>query len=139
HMDEMFKTWHESKCKDKIRWLDYVNDDDLSPLYSGASAFAYPSIVEGFGLPILEAMSVGCPVLTSNCSSMPEAAGDAALYVDPFDIDSICDGLLKITNDSDLRSRLSRSGKDRVALFTWERTAKEMIKVYKKASDMRRS
>lgn len=139
HMEEMFETWNKSKCKDKIRWLDYVNDGDLSPLYSGAMAFVYPSIVEGFGLPILEAMSVGCPVLTSDCSSMPEVAGDAALYVDPFDIDSISDGLLKIANDSDLRTRLSRSGKERVALFTWENTAENMIQVYGRASEMRRS
>ncbi len=86
-MDEIFRTWRSVKCKDRIRWLDYVTDTDLARLYSGAKFFVFPSVMEGFGLPILEAMSVGCPVLTSNVSSMPEVAGEAALYIDPYDID----------------------------------------------------
>ena len=134
-MEEMLKTWNTVKCRDRIRRIDYVADDDLSALYSGASFFVYPSLVEGFGLPILEAMSVGCPVLTSNVSSMPEVAGDAVLYVDPYDIDSIADGLHRLASDSDLRQKLTLSGYERVRIFTWEKTAAEMIAIYERAHE----
>lgn len=139
HMSQFNEAFNFLSCRDSVRILDYVQDRDLAALYSGARLFVFASLKEGFGLPILEAMSVGCPVLTSNCSSMPEVAGDAALYVDPFDIDSISNGLLKIANDSELRSRLSRSGKERVAEFTWEKTAEKMIQIYRRAYEMRRS
>jgi glycosyltransferase involved in cell wall biosynthesis len=137
HTDNIFATWRGLPCRDRIRWLDYVDDTDLAALYSGAAFFAYPSLLEGFGLPILEAMSVGCPVLTSGVSSMPEVAGDAALYIEPFDIDSIACGLRRLADDTALRLNLATLGRQRVELFTWERAASEMIEIYGHACDLR--
>ncbi len=133
HFSELEALWNSLDSRSRIRWLDYVPGNDLSALYSGAAFFVYPSLVEGFGLPILEAMSVGCPVLTSNVSSMPEVAGEAALYVDPFDVDSIADGLVRLASDSTLRHGLSRDGRERVKLFTWDKMAERMLWVYQKA------
>ena len=132
-MEEIFETWNSVACKNKIKWLNFVSDSDLAALYSGAAFFAYPSMIEGFGLPILEAMSVGCPVLTSNISSMPEVGGDAALYVDPFNLESIADGLLKLAYDSKLRGELSAKGEQRIKIFTWDKFAHELINVYERA------
>jgi glycosyltransferase involved in cell wall biosynthesis len=133
HMDEMQRTFGRLKSRRRIRMIDYVPDDDLGALYAGASFFVYPSLLEGFGLPILEAMSVGCPVLTSNVSSMPEVAGEAALYVDPYDLDSLTSGLQRMASDTALRRRLSKAGYERTQLFTWEKTAEGMIDVYRRA------
>jgi glycosyltransferase involved in cell wall biosynthesis len=130
HMEEMFQTWRDIKCRDQIKWLYFVSDEELTSLYSGAAFFVYPSLVEGFGLPILEAMSVGCPVLTSNVSSMPEAAGDAAVYVDPYDIASISDGMMQLAGNSYLREQMSILGYERIKQFTWENVAHEMSKIY---------
>ena len=135
--DGIYDTWRSSKCADRIVWTDYVDNEDIAPLYSGAAFFAYPSLKEGFGLPVLEAMSVGCPVLTSNTSAMPEAAGDAALYVDPNDVDSIAEGLAAMAGDTDLRKRLSDLGFGQAALFDWDKSAKAMLDIYKKASELR--
>jgi glycosyltransferase involved in cell wall biosynthesis len=133
YMEQYQRAYDALSCQDRVRWLNYVSDTDLAALYRGATFFAYPSLLEGFGLPILEAMSVGCPVLTSGVSSMPEVAGDAAVYVDPADIDSIADGLLRMAGDTDLRKQLAILGRERVRIFTWERTAQEMVKIYEQA------
>jgi glycosyltransferase involved in cell wall biosynthesis len=136
HMEEMTKTWQSVACKGQIRWLDYIKDDELSALYGGATFLAFPSLLEGFGLPILEAMSVGCPVLTSNVSSMPEVGGNAALYVDPYDIDAMAHGLVTLAVDSALRGRLTDAGFERVKVFTWEKTARQMIEAYGRAYEI---
>ena len=133
--DEIYDTWRSSKCADRVLWPGYVDDDDIAPLYSGAAFFAYPSLKEGFGLPLLEAMSVGCPVLTSNISAMPEAAGEAARYVDPHDVDSIADGLITLAGDTKLRDEFSRLGRIRAGLFDWDKSAEAMIDVYMMASE----
>jgi glycosyltransferase involved in cell wall biosynthesis len=138
HMEEMLHTWQSLPCKNQVRWLDYVKDNELSALYGGAAFMVFPSLLEGFGLPILEAMSAGCPVLTSNISSMPEAGGAAALYVDPYDINSIANGLVKLAGDSELRCKLSQMGYDRAASFTWENTARTMIEAFGKAYEVSR-
>jgi glycosyltransferase involved in cell wall biosynthesis len=136
HMEEMFQTWRDIKCRDQIKWLYFVREEELAALYSGAAFFVYPSLVEGFGLPILEAMSVGCPVLTSKISSMPEAAGDAAIYVDPYDIPSISDGLQQLAGNSYLREQMSALGYERIKQFTWENVAHEMAKIYTYAREV---
>jgi glycosyltransferase involved in cell wall biosynthesis len=136
YMEQFHSAYESLLCKWRIKWLRYVPDSDLAALYSAAALLVYPSLLEGFGLPILEAMSVGCPVLTSNLSSMPEVTGEAALLIDPFEIDSIADGMKKLAMNSSLRENLSRLGRDRVRLFTWENTARQMIDVYKRASEM---
>jgi glycosyltransferase involved in cell wall biosynthesis len=110
-----------------IRILGAVTDAELRDLYAGASVFAYPSLAEGFGLPVLEAMAVGAPVLTSNRSSLFEVAGDAAELVDPFDVDSITTGLSALLVDETRRADLAAKGRLRAAEFTWERTARETL------------
>jgi glycosyltransferase involved in cell wall biosynthesis len=113
-----------------IRILGNVVLEDLPALYSGAGALVYPSLYEGFGLPILEAMACGCPVITSNTSSMAEVAGNAALLVDPTDIESIKLGIEKVMRGA---KSLSDKGYKRVLEFSWKKTAEETLKVYEEA------
>ncbi len=122
----------ESKIKDTqgVKMVGYVDTRDLVALYSGASALLYPSLYEGFGLPILEAMATGCPVVTSNLSSMPEVAGKAAVLVNPKDIVSISEGIrTAIRRASDLKQK----GFKRIKIFSWEETARETLKVYEES------
>ncbi len=135
YFDKLRAEWNSLECKDRIRRLNYVTDEDLAALYGGAVFLAYPSLFEGFGLPILEAMSAGCPVLTSDTSSIPEVAGAAALLVNPLDIDSIADGLKRLAGDSDLRERLKNAGRLRASTFTWGKMADDMMNVYSRAYD----
>jgi len=107
-----------------------VNDDILSHLYKKAIVFVFPSLYEGFGIPILEAFSCGCPVITSNTSSLPEVAGDAAIYFDPTNKLSISSSIQKVIYDSNLRNQLIYKGYQRVKEFTWEKTAEKTKKIY---------
>jgi len=113
----------------KAKLLGRVDDSELRALYAGASAFAYPSLYEGFGLPPLEAMAAGAPVLTSNISSLPEVVGDAALTVDPYDVAAIRDGLAALLSDPTLAADLRRRGRLRAAGFDWARTARETLRL----------
>lgn len=106
-----------------VMHLPSVSGGDLACLYSGARGLLYPSLYEGFGLPILEAMASGCPVLTSNCTSMPEVAGDAAILVDPLSVHSIADGIRLLANENCARD-LREKGFQRHRRFSWERTAR---------------
>lgn len=110
-----------------VSYLGHVSSSDLAALYSGAECLIYPSLYEGFGLPILEAFASGCPVVTSNLSSMPEVAGDAAILVDPYDVSSITDGVKKA-----LRGKigLSNKGLKRIEKFSWKKAATETLSVY---------
>jgi len=110
-----------------VRVLGYVEDADLPALYGGAVALAFPSLYEGFGLPALEAMGCGTPVLASNSSSLPEVVGDAGLLVDPLDIDAIADALSRLASDEPLRRELGERGRARAASSTWERAARETL------------
>jgi len=114
----------------RVVFTGYVPDDDVRALYSGACFLAFPSLYEGFGLPILEAMACGTPVLTSNCSSMPEAAGDAALLVDPLDEWDLYQGMERMVLDEELRGELRRRGLQRAKRFSWEKTAAQTLRVY---------
>jgi glycosyltransferase involved in cell wall biosynthesis len=114
----------------RLKMLDFVPDDDLPALYSGAEALIYPSVLEGFGLPVLEAMRCGTPVLTSSTSSLPEVAGDAALLVNPHDIEEIMVGMQRLADDSTLRADLVARGLRQAAQFTFRRTAEETLRVY---------
>jgi glycosyltransferase involved in cell wall biosynthesis len=109
----------------RARHLTNVDDDSLVRLLAGAAAFLYPSLYEGFGLPVLEAMAVGTPVLTSNLTSLPEVAGDAALLVDPYDTDAIAAAITRLLADEALRDDLTRRGADRVACFSWDTAAEQ--------------
>ena len=111
----------------RVRHLGYVPDDDLPSLYGNAVAFVFPSLEEGFGLPVLEAMACGGPVVTSSRSSLPEVAGEAALLVDPYSTNDISDAIARLLAEPDLRERLRRCGFARAAQFTWEKTAWETL------------
>lgn len=116
-------------------FLGYVPDDDVAPLLAGADMYVYPSAYEGFGLPLLEAMAAGVPIVASGTSSLPEVGGDAALYVDPDDPDSIATGLLRVERDRDLRSALIAAAPHQLARFDWDRAAEETRAVYVQAID----
>lgn len=108
------------KARARIRFTGYVDRDDLRRLYAGACAFVYPSLYEGFGLPALEAMISGCPVVTSKTSSLPEVCGEAAAYVDPFERDSIRKGIEQVIGDASLRAKLAQAGRERAQVFSFE-------------------
>lgn len=115
---------------DAVHWLGYVPDADLPALYSLATVFAFPSLYEGFGLPVIEAMACGTPVLTSQDTALAEVAGEAALLIDPLEVEAIAAGLMRLLNDSELRAELQGHGLCRAAEFSWERAAAETVKVY---------
>ncbi|MFZ3048095.1 MAG: glycosyltransferase family 1 protein, partial [Desulfatirhabdiaceae bacterium] len=108
----------------------YVDDETLACLYSGASAFVYPSLYEGFGLPILEAMACGCPVICSNVASMPEVAGNAAIQIDPQDPDDLAKAIDRVIADNNLRFRLRELGFSRAGEFTWRKAAESTRAVF---------
>jgi glycosyltransferase involved in cell wall biosynthesis len=115
-----------------VRLTGYVPDEELAALYHGCEVFCYPSLYEGFGLPVLEAMHSGAPVITSNVSSLPEVAGDAAVLVDPRSVDAIRDALARLLADPHERGRLREAGRARAAMFSWERTATELRDVLRR-------
>lgn len=114
---------------ERVKFLDYVPYEDLPGIISGAIALVFPSLWEGFGLPILEAMGCGTPVITSNLASMPEVAGDAAILVDPYNTDEIADAMRAIADDTALQTKLSELGLARAKLFSWEKTGKATVEV----------
>lgn len=120
--------------EDLVIITGYLNDQQLAPLYSGATAFLYPSVFEGFGLPVLEAMQCGCPVITSNSTSIPEVAGEACILVDPLDVESIASSMSMVHNNPRLRAELSSKGIIQASTFSWERCARIVADVYQKAA-----
>ena len=132
-----FKGWENEeivsliqKLKSDVLYLGYVPDNELGKFYNLASLFVYPSFYEGFGLPPLEAMACGCPVIVSNVASLPEVCGEAVFYVDPNDIGCITQGMNRVLNDETLRKSLIMKGLERSKLFSWEKSAKEHLKVF---------
>lgn len=123
-----YNSFHEVRG---VNFIGHVPTSDLPMLYSGAEVLIYPSLYEGFGLPILEAMSCGCPVVTSNISSMPEVAGDAAVLVDPYDVSSIAEGIKKALKG---KVGLVKRGYAQTKKFSWEKTAKMTLEVYNGAN-----
>ena len=119
-----------TKHRSRLIFTGYVAEEDLPALYSGAVAFVFPSLYEGFGLPALEAMACGTPVITSNTTSLPEVAGDAAFLVDPTDPDELCEAMSIILSDRSLREELKAKGLMRAAEFSWKRCAEQTAEVY---------
>jgi alpha-1,3-rhamnosyl/mannosyltransferase len=115
---------------DRVRLLGFVDEADLPALYRNAALFAFPSLYEGFGLPVLEAMACGVPVVCSNGSSLPEVAGDAALLVDPLDADGLAEAMARVLEDADLRREMVARGEEQAARFTWERAARQLVGVF---------
>lgn len=112
-----------------VKFLDFVPNEDLPSLYKYAQCYVLPSLYEGFGLPVLEAMQYGCPVITSNISSLPEAGGDAALYVDPKDAADIAAKIKKVVDNKDVRENMVKKGYAHLKKFSWEKAAEETLKV----------
>ena len=115
-----------------IYFAGFIDDNDLAAIYSGALGFIFPSLYEGFGLPLLEAMQCGCPVISSNTSSMPEVVGDAGFLVSPTDCDTLCMAIYQLYQDAALRTDRSRKSIERASLFSWEKTLSETIDIYHK-------
>uniref|UniRef100_A0A7C3APX5 Glycosyltransferase family 1 protein n=2 Tax=Thermorudis TaxID=1649508 RepID=A0A7C3APX5_9BACT len=129
----IFQLVQKLDLTDQVRFAGYVNPDELALWYSAATVFVYPSLYEGFGLPVLEAMACGVPVITSSVSSLPEVAGDAAILVDPRDTDSLARALRELAGSPRLRAQLAAAGLERSRGFSWERTASETLEVYRRA------
>jgi glycosyltransferase involved in cell wall biosynthesis len=121
---------HGLKLHKYVRFLGFVPIETLAVLYRLADAFVFPSLYEGFGLPPLEAMASGAPVITSNVSSLPEVVGDAALLVDPYDPESIADGMRQVLTDADLRATLRARGLVRVQQYSWQRSIEQVHQIY---------
>lgn len=129
HFEEILNAPKKYNVEDRVKFLDSVSDEDLPGFYKNALCFCLPSLYEGFGLPILEAMQYGCPVATSNVSSLPEAGGDAVVYFDPENVEDITKALHSLVNDEELRNKLVKKGYEQIKKFSWEKTARETLKV----------
>ncbi|MPZ22991.1 MAG: glycosyltransferase [Dehalococcoidia bacterium] len=126
--------WGVEARPDGARYLGYVPDEDLPALYSGCDVFAFPSLYEGFGLPLLEAMACGAPVVATSSSAIPEVAGDAALLVTPGSPPSLADGLRQVLEDEEARRGMIERGLSRAACFSWRETATKTLEVYREAA-----
>jgi glycosyltransferase involved in cell wall biosynthesis len=121
---------HQHQLHKYVRFLGYLPEETLAVMYRLAGVFVFPSLYEGFGLPPLEAMASGTPVVTSNLSSLPEVAGDAAVLVDPYDPTAIADGIYRVLTDEALRRELRRKGLARAAQFSWEQSVQRVREIY---------
>lgn len=132
--DEIRRRIESSAARERISVLGYVSPEDLASWYARAAIFAFPSLDEGFGMPLLEAMAAGAPVVTSNCSALPEVAGDAALLVDPRDTRALSNAIHELAGNENLRRDLTAKGRARTALFTWQKAVRETWDVYQRFS-----
>jgi len=119
--------------KNDVMFLGYVPEDDLPVIYNLAEFFVYPSFFEGFGMPVLEAMACGCPVISSNTSSLPEVIGEAGIMIDPNNIEDLKDAMIRMTQDHSLKNEMREKGIKRAKLFSWDKCARETLEVYRKA------
>ena len=130
----VYRAMEQLNLGDRIHKLGYVDQEDMPCLYNLADVYAYPSLYEGFGLPVLEAMMSGCPVVASNTTSIPEVAGDAALLVDPLDTKTLADGIYRVLTDNKLRSKLIRAGFDQAKNFSWDRCTQIILETIRQNS-----
>lgn len=128
--DEMYATVEKTNMSDYVKLIGYADDADLPVLYSQAACVAFPTLYEGFGFPILEGMACGTPVITSSVSSLPEVAADAAIVIDPYEVEAIANGIHRILTDPSLRAGLIDAGYKRVAEFSWQKSAESLWRVY---------
>ena len=124
---------HQLKLEQRVKYMGYVDKTDLPALYSAADIFVYPSLYEGFGLPPLEAMACGCPIITSNCSSLPEVVGDAAMLINPTDIEQLSQALKKLAGDVSKKELLRVASLKRAQAFSWDKCAQMTIRAYEQA------
>jgi glycosyltransferase involved in cell wall biosynthesis len=139
------KGWHDAailkaletiKARDRVFLTGFVPAEELPALYSLADLVVYPSLYEGFGMPVLEAMACGTPVVTSNVSSLPEVAGDAALLVDPHSTDDLVDAIRKGLRDEGLRSAMRQKGLVQASRFSWEKSAQQALTLFEEAAQL---
>ena len=123
------------KLRNEIIYLGYVPYQDLPKIYSLATIFVYPSFYEGFGLPPIEAMACGCPVITSNVTSLPEVCADAARYIDPEDIDSISQAVAEVAEDENLRKKMTEKGLENARRFDWKKSAKAHLDIFTEVAE----
>jgi glycosyltransferase involved in cell wall biosynthesis len=131
---EIFQRVHDLDLADKVVFTGFIDNTDKAALLSGALVYVFPSLFEGFGLPILEAMACGTPVLTSNVSSLPEVAGDAAVLVNPLNTTEIAGGLDRLVTDTNLREELTERGYDQIKKFSWQRAAQQVMGILKRVA-----
>jgi len=124
------------KITQDIIFVDHLSELDLAHYYSSATLLAYPSLYEGFGLPPLEAMACGCPVITSNTSSLPEVVGEAGIMVNPYDTNSLVQAMRRVLTDDKLRDDMVRKGLEQSKRFSWEKTARQTLEVYEKVGSI---
>ena len=127
NFNKVFQRTEPVKIPSNLHLMGYINDNELKALYENALGFIYPSFYEGFGLPVLEAMICGCPVLCSSAASLPEVGGQAALYFDPLEINMMFEAIRRFLSDPGLRNKLQELGYEHVAKFTWENTARQTL------------
>jgi len=132
--DDIFADVVHLGLKDRVHFPGFIADADLPALYNAASLFIYPSLYEGFGLPILEAMACGTPVVAGSQSSLPEVVGEAGLLVDPYNVDAIAAAILRVLAEPDLHRQLSQAGHQQVKKFTWHRMATQLYALYQQLS-----
>jgi glycosyltransferase involved in cell wall biosynthesis len=130
-MDDFEDTLDELQLRNDVILLGYVDDATLHWLYEHCFAFLYPSLFEGFGLPVLEAMSLGAPVITSSASSIPEIVGPAGLLVNPLEEDDICRAMLSLLHDRTIRDTLKGMARERANAFSWEGAARSVLGIYR--------
>ncbi len=130
--DEILQAPKRFGIEKKVKFLNYIQDSDLPYIYAGAEVFVLPSLVEGFGLPVLEAMAAGIPVLVSNRTSLPEVGGNAAIYFNPQNSQEIAQAILQVLTNPKLRKDLVEKGKKQVAKFSWEKTAAQTLRVFER-------
>ena len=131
---ETLRTAEQSAARKDVRFIGYVPDADLPALYSGALCFAYPSYFEGFGLPVLEAMQCGTPVVAGNRTSLPEVVADAGVLFDPFDEKEIAETLRRVIDNPEARAEFRAKGMERARTFSWKRTAQLTLEAYERAA-----
>jgi glycosyltransferase involved in cell wall biosynthesis len=130
---EIFKRVEELDLTDAVCFTDFVPDTELPLWYNAATVFVYPSLYEGFGMPLLEAMACGTPVVGSDASCIPEIVGDVGPLVPPHDVEGLADSLERLLTDADLRADLGERGRARASSYTWEATAAATVASYRKA------
>jgi len=131
---DIFETAERLKLKKEIIFTGYVPENDLPLFYNAADLFTFPSLYEGFGLPVLEAMACGTPVITSNTSSLPEIVGEAAIMINPTDVGALADAIDKVLGNESLRQEMRNKGLARTKLFSWEETTKATVRLYKEVA-----
>jgi glycosyltransferase involved in cell wall biosynthesis len=132
--DGIYRQAEREDVAGRVLFPGFIADEDLPALYSLAEVFVFPSLYEGFGIPVLEAMACGTPVVTSNNSSLPEASGSAALMVDATDSAGLAGAIAKVLNDAELRRRMIAAGNEQASRFTWQRSAQALLKAYERAA-----